>query len=94
MKQAGILTKYYNSMNYGGVLQAYALNRYLRERGGECETICYDHEATHSMTAVQRSRVKTYQFLKQLARRTRDLLNQWRLRMECPGFRIRAKSIP
>lgn len=37
-----ILTRYYNSENYGGVLQAYALNRYIRELGYPCETLQYD----------------------------------------------------
>ena len=52
MKKAGILTHYYNSTNYGGVLQAYALCRRLREAGVDAEQVCYDP------TAVKRSAVK------------------------------------
>ena len=37
-----ILTRYFKSENYGGVLQAYALNRYIRELAYPCETLQYD----------------------------------------------------
>ena len=38
----GIITHYYKSLNYGGVLQAYALCRYLNKQGYEAKQICYD----------------------------------------------------
>ena len=41
MKKIGIITHYYNSTNYGGVLQAYALCRRLNEAGVSAEQICY-----------------------------------------------------
>ena len=41
MKRVGILTHYHNSNNYGGVLQAYALCRVLRELGTEAEQVRY-----------------------------------------------------
>ena len=37
----GILTHYYKSLNYGGVLQAYALATFLRAQGYEAEQISY-----------------------------------------------------
>lgn len=37
----GILTHYYSSMNYGGVLQAYALAAFLQEHGYEAEQISF-----------------------------------------------------
>lgn len=45
MKRVGIITHYYNSCNYGGVLQAYALCSLLRKQGYDCEQICYDPSA-------------------------------------------------
>lgn len=42
MKKIGIITHYYNSINYGGVLQAYALTKVLQELGYNAEQICYD----------------------------------------------------
>lgn len=38
----GIITMYYKSYNYGGILQAYALARFLVGQGISCEQICYD----------------------------------------------------
>lgn len=40
--QIGILTQYYGSCNYGGLLQAYALARVLNGMGHSAEQICYD----------------------------------------------------
>ena len=36
MKNIGILTCYYNSTNYGGILQAYALTKYINSRFRDC----------------------------------------------------------
>lgn len=41
MNKVGIITQFHNSVNYGGVLQAYALCRTLREYGIQAEQICY-----------------------------------------------------
>ncbi len=38
----GILTHYYGSKNYGGLLQSYALSVYLNNIGYQCEVISYD----------------------------------------------------
>ena len=47
--RVAILTFYHNSNNYGGVLQAYALNKTIRQLGCECETLCYNlHATSHS----------------------------------------------
>ena len=39
----GILTHFHKSKNYGGVLQAYALCRYLNESGNNAKQILYTH---------------------------------------------------
>lgn len=41
MKRAGIVTLYHGNTNYGGLLQAYALNRIVRQMGYSCLTIDY-----------------------------------------------------
>lgn len=41
-KSIGILTHYYNSTNYGGVLQSYALCKYLNGAGIDAKQVCYD----------------------------------------------------
>lgn len=49
MKKIGIITHYYNSTNYGGVLQAYALCQFLRGQGYDAEQIQYDKERNSSI---------------------------------------------
>ena len=44
MKKVGIISLYYNSKNYGGLLQAYALNKYISELGYDSELISYKRE--------------------------------------------------
>lgn len=45
MKKIGILTLYHNSVNYGAVLQAYALCRVINRFGYTCEQIDYAYNA-------------------------------------------------
>ncbi len=40
-RKVGILTFYYKSRNYGGLLQSYALCNYLQKSGYNAEQICY-----------------------------------------------------
>ena len=44
MKKVGIISLYYNSKNYGGLLQAYALDKYISELGYDSELISYKRE--------------------------------------------------
>ncbi len=49
----GIITMYYNSRNYGGLLQAYALCRYLNEHENcQAEQICYDSVNSQSADVI------------------------------------------
>ena len=41
MKKVGIITHYYKSQNYGGVLQSYALCQVLNKNNYKSEQICY-----------------------------------------------------
>ena len=50
----GIITHFYNTINYGGMLQAYALCRYLRRCGIEAEQICYGESETASISFLSR----------------------------------------
>ena len=42
--KVGILTLYYDNKNYGGLLQAYALQHYLEQSGVDSEQICYRND--------------------------------------------------
>lgn len=39
--KVGILTHYHHSLNYGGMLQSYALAKYLQQHGFQAEQVCY-----------------------------------------------------
>ena len=41
MKKVCIVTNYKGTANYGAILQAYALNMYVRLQGLECQTLNY-----------------------------------------------------
>lgn len=43
MKKTGIITMYYKSCNYGGLLQSYALINFIKKIGFESEQICRPH---------------------------------------------------
>ena len=42
MKAIGIMTLYFNNTNYGGILQAYALQKTIEKYGYVCKQISYD----------------------------------------------------
>lgn len=44
MKKAGIISLYHKNKNYGGLLQAYALTRYVRNLGYDAEQICFEQK--------------------------------------------------
>ena len=54
MKKVGILTMYYRSENYGGILQAYALTEYLNKNGFDAEQICYDRFSGSYISMLKR----------------------------------------
>ena len=49
----GIITHYYNSKNYGGMLQAYALVKVLRDLGYDAEQICYLVESNSTKKSLK-----------------------------------------
>lgn len=53
MKKVGIITHYYKSKNYGGVLQAYALVEFLKSKGFDAQQLCYKRTPSKSSEAVK-----------------------------------------
>ena len=47
MKKIGIITLYHNNDNYGGIAQAYALNKYIQNQGYDSELISYKRSGVH-----------------------------------------------
>lgn len=66
MKQIGIITHYYGSKNYGGVLQSYALCQFLRNHGYDAEQIQFDKDRGES---IKRRLGKIYRFALSIPRR-------------------------
>lgn len=56
----GILSMFYNSTNYGGILQAYALIRYLKINGYRAEQICYNLYSAYSLNKRIKIIIKKY----------------------------------
>lgn len=44
MNKIGIITLYHNNRNYGGLLQAYALQKEVESMGYDCEVINYTQD--------------------------------------------------
>lgn len=49
----GIITQYYKSANYGGLLQAYALSLFLKQKGFVNEQICFNYYS-HSKDSLNK----------------------------------------
>ena len=56
----GVITMFYGSENYGGVLQAYALIRYLSFVGYIAEQICYDRKSEWSVDRKIKEVIKSF----------------------------------
>ncbi len=69
MKQIGIITHYYGSENYGGVLQSYALCQFLRNQGFDAEQIQYDKNKDVS---IKRRIGKFYRYALSIPRRIKQ----------------------
>lgn len=88
--KVGILTHFHKSTNYGGVLQAYALCRYLNDSGYDARQILYTHVS--SPITPQRMTVKLFfeKVLSRIERRVYDKKNRAiRARMESSFFDFR-----
>ncbi len=65
MKRVGIVTFYYDNKNYGGLLQAYALSRFINSLGCESKQISYNRFANNPKIISQiKSYIKKKQFVK------------------------------
>lgn len=53
MKKIGIITDFYKSYNYGGVLQAYALPKVCEKMGFSCEQIAFDKKGNENEVSVK-----------------------------------------
>ena len=70
-KDIGIITEFYNSMNYGATLQAYALRKVISGKGYSCEQIRYNVDK-RIRQPINR---KLIQLIKKTIRNAKSLLN-------------------
>lgn len=62
MKKTGILTYYYETHNYGGMLQSYALPLFLKKNNVLAEQICYVRTDEWAFTKADYSNIKKPSF--------------------------------
>ena len=61
--RVGIITFYYKSHNYGGLLQSYALAHYISSLGVDCEQICYERaNITPHLSIFKKAKHKIVRF--------------------------------
>lgn len=60
MKKIGIITFYYKNDNYGGVAQAYALNKYLTNLGFDSEMITYSKSNNNLKLTTKNRTIKMF----------------------------------
>lgn len=84
----GIITHYYNSTNYGGNLQAYALCKFLEMHGYEAEQISYDKSGERFLTSKMRISV-----CHKIASKLKNLPNRLRNRKIKDQILIRSRKI-
>lgn len=78
MKKVGIITMYYGSKNYGGVLQAYALQKAISKLGYECEQISFKRIANKRLASQLKNRLEVnnpFEVMKWATSRSMKLIN-------------------
>lgn len=85
MLRVGIITHYYDSNNYGGMLQAYSLVKCLEKLGFNVEQICY---FTENVTSVSQKTIRS--FIKSISV---DIIKKG-LNMRKDAFKKFEKNIP
>lgn len=87
----GIITHYYNSRNYGGNLQAYALCSVLRGHGYDAEQIAYDKKG--DTLTENKGTVGVKRILRGIQSRIKKAGSDWRLRQMRAGLDRRHEAI-
>lgn len=77
----GIFTHYYHSLNYGGMLQAYALAKYLNQKGFSAEQVCFDFSSEPFQPARPRAEYRAQSADNLLVKNCRRLWRSLRYRL-------------
>jgi len=93
MKKVGMITLYYNNINYGGLLQAYALTRYICSLGFDAEQISTDFiSGDDSKLLYCGNGIKS--LIKKPVKTLIYKLNRGNFRIRRSAFKTFEKSIP
>ena len=80
MKKIAIITLFYHNYNYGGVLQAYALQKEIEKLGYNCDVISMDRQTMKMFVPEAKNKNNSYKnnfitFLTSLKNRIKNKLN-------------------
>lgn len=89
MKKTGILTYYYETRNYGGMLQSYALPLFLKKNNILAEQICYVRTDEWMFSKEEYNNVRKESFLLRLKNK---LLRKRYIKDICPQFENRNRK--
>lgn len=88
MNKIGIITMCYNSTNYGGVLQAFALEKYISSLGYSCEQIMYNREQSYSIKKkIKLSILNTWHILSNITLYCGNIKNCFEIKKKKKSFR-------
>ena len=87
----GIITLYYNSYNFGGLLQAYALAYFINKHTGhEAEQICYEVIREHKTESLTKLALNALKIIYHLPQRIKS---HKRENLVASSLQLRAKTI-
>lgn len=80
--KVGIMTLYYNNTNYGGQLQAYALQTAVSQLGYNAEQISFDSSLSSMAPSIQKSKKNIFQQIKKVPRKLQECLfkEKWNIK--------------
>ena len=90
--KVGVITMFYGSSNYGGILQAYALTKAIEKEGDKAEQICYNNFSVFSY----KERVKRHlgPFIRMVRKPTKSIIYLRILRRSHIVTRSAEKLVP
>ncbi len=68
MKKIAVITLYHNNNNYGGIAQAYALQKFLQNSGYNCEMLSY-RRSDFGYFNIPKKKLSTFEFAGKAAQR-------------------------
>lgn len=90
--RVGIITFYYNNYNYGGLLQAYALQQAIENLGYDCNQIAYNKAESAWQKWNRRLRQNPLSYVKKIMKKVENKRYQQALSGDNPSFQQAIKE--